>query len=290
MKYNLLDNSYAFINESIANARRSKSSPRYWSFAILHLIQGLELLLKQVLKNEHPVLIYENIDKQRNTVSLSQALERLINISGIDIEEQEKKIINRAVQQRNKIVHHEYNVNELHMKSIYLQLFEFVHYFHFKHISLELHDFINKKMWRTEAELLSEFRENMVVYRGQELPKDYPLEIVTGQKYNGMRIGVKGNYKFYKRYIYGNDPFSDSKNEDIQKVCDDCGVEIGEIHVSYCDLETCPICCEQLLSCTCQKEFWIVTDESKFEPRQIEKEKEVQSARALYFKNTFGEA
>lgn len=38
----LRENAISFINESIQNARRSKRQPKYWAFAILHLIQGLE--------------------------------------------------------------------------------------------------------------------------------------------------------------------------------------------------------------------------------------------------------
>jgi hypothetical protein len=52
----------------------------------LHLIQGLELLIKEVLRIEHEILIYENIDQQKNTVSLLQGLERLKNIANINIQ------------------------------------------------------------------------------------------------------------------------------------------------------------------------------------------------------------
>ncbi|MCP4338770.1 MAG: hypothetical protein GY799_07750 [Desulfobulbaceae bacterium] len=98
MKYNLLDNAYSFINEAILNARKAKRNSRFWSFAILHTIQGLELLLKNVLREEHPILIFENIDNPKNTVSLSKALERLIAIAQVDIDEKEKRTIKRAIK------------------------------------------------------------------------------------------------------------------------------------------------------------------------------------------------
>lgn len=107
----LLENAYAFVNEAIRNSRRAKLEARYWSFAILHLIQGLELLMKHVLQQQHPVLIYENIDNPKNTGSLSLCLERLKTIAKLEIDEKEERVIRRAITQRNKIVHHEYEVN-----------------------------------------------------------------------------------------------------------------------------------------------------------------------------------
>jgi len=150
------------MNESITNARRAKRVSSYWAFAILHFIQGLKLLLKHLLETEHSCLIYENIDNQLNTATLKQALERLNSITSIDISESEIRIIRRASSLRNKVVHHEYELNLEHFKSVYLQLFEFIHHFHTKHLDSELHDHINEKLWRTEAQLLAVFREESV--------------------------------------------------------------------------------------------------------------------------------
>lgn len=277
MNLKLLDNSYIFINESITNARRAKRHAPYWAFGILHLIQGLELLLKHLLETEHPSLIYENVDNQRNTVTLKQALERLNSITSIDIGESELKIIRRASSLRNKIVHHEYELNSAYFRSVYLQLFEFTHHFHVKHLNSELHDNIHAKLWRTEAELLAAFKQDSVTYRGRVLPNDYPLEIVSGQRYNGLRVPKDNSYVYYKRHRLGHGPDSEYVNASYQ--CEDCAVEFGELHIPYCDLEQCPICCGQLLSCKCIKDFWIVSNEDAFEPRNIELERKVKEER-----------
>lgn len=264
MKFNLLDNAYMFINESIKNARSSKRDQKYWTFAILHLTQSLELLMKKVLENEHPCLIFENIDNPKSTVSISLALDRIINISGIDIDKDEISVIKRASQKRNEIVHYEYELNEWHMQSIYLELFEFVHHFHIKHLGSELHDHIDKKLWRKEAELLHEFKNEWIIYRGEEVHSHYPFQIIAIQKYNGLRVGSKGDYKYHKRYRHGMEPF---RQETTESKCDDCSAEIGELHVIGCDLEYCPICHQQLhFLCKCEVDFWIVKDDSRFEP------------------------
>ncbi|MDD4856440.1 MAG: hypothetical protein PHU41_11435 [Sulfuricurvum sp.] len=264
-KISLIENSYTFVNEAILNSRKAKKDSKYLSFSILHLIQGLELMLKHLLNQEHPILIYENIDSPKNTVSLKQALERLKNIANVDIDSDETKIINRAISQRNKIVHHEYELNPSHQYSIFIQLFEFIHYFHKKHFQIELHDYIDKKLWKRESELLSDFKNEWVEYRGQKLPNYLPLEIVLSQKYTALRQKTNSGYKYYSRQVYGiNNEFPE------HDTCDDCGVKKGEYHLDMCDIERCPICHGQLMMCIisdigCNLDYWILKKKDKLE-------------------------
>lgn len=256
LKQNLLNNAYNFINESILNASKAKRKPIYWSFAILNLIQGLELLTKEILRNEHEILIYENIDQKKNTVSLSQGLERLKSIVNINIDIKEEKIIKRAINYRNKITHFEYDFNKHEFKNIYIELFEFVHYFHYKHLKNELHNFIEKKFHKIEAELLSSFKNNSIIYRGVEIYKEFPSELLEMQIFNAIMIIIDGKKHFFERYKYGNAPLDKILKHEQ---CDDCCVSQGEYHLENCDLEECPHCGKQLLSCSCYpKNFYSV--------------------------------
>ena len=43
--------------------------------------------------------------------------------------------------------------------------------------------------------------------------------------------------------------------------CGDCGAKWGHYHHPGCDLESCPVCGEQLISCACNLEKYVVVKE-----------------------------
>ncbi len=71
--------------------------------------------------------------------------------------------------------------------------------------------------------------------------------------------------KRYRRIRYGSeigrwnppmpDDFKVQWAEIITRPCHDCGVRRGELHLEGCDMETCPRCGHQYLSCDCEREY-----------------------------------
>ena len=121
-----------------------------------------------------------------------------------------------------------------------------------------MHDHIDEKLWRTEAELLAEFKNEWVIYKGRKLPNYLPLEILVSQKYRTLRQIKNDKTKYYPRIAYG-----ENGDSYFGGPCPDCGVEKGEYHAGYCDIESCPVCGEQLLMCLvskerCNVEYWIL--------------------------------
>lgn len=257
-KYSLIENSYLFLNESLKNVESAKKNNTYWTFAIIHLIQSLELFCKYLLYIENPVLICADIDniKNEHTVTFQQAINRLENLVNIHLEEKEKLKLLNAYKLRNQITHFEFNFNSAHFEDIYRTQFEFFYIFHKKHLNHELHDYIESSLVQVEAELINDFKKNThIEYQGSYMSIKNPMDILKSQKWNA----VSSNGNIYKRIRCG-DETRDFWTTKIEK-CHDCGVIAGQIHTSGCDTEQCPICHKQFLSCNCIIEDYLSIDE-----------------------------
>ncbi len=86
-----------------------------------------------------------------------------------------------------------------------------------------------------------------VVFRGVSMIEGWPEKIAAAQIIETYRLGERK----VGRIRYGSE--SDDCGADRQP-CDDCRVIKGEFHVPGCDLEECPNCGEQLISCDCDFE------------------------------------
>lgn len=93
--------------------------------------------------------------------------------------------------------------------------------------------------------------------------------LIKGTLYNPIKMG---------------DP-TDWHNED-NETCHDCGAKYGDYHTQGCDMERCPCCGGQLISCDCGAIYVVKKNLSKSELNKLIKQQEIQTeADNLLIKN-----
>lgn len=89
----------------------------------------------------------------------------------------------------------------------------------------------------------------IIVHNGREVSADWPEKIAQAQTEREYRIAGAN----YARVPYGDEGRACGAGMDLGRLaCHDCAVEKGQLHVPGCDVEECPRCCGQAISCPCE--------------------------------------
>ena len=161
----LLENSYRYAREALRKAIAAETDGDQWQFAILLIVQAVELALKEKLRREHELLVYVNPDSPRRTVSTEQALLRLSQIPSVRISRDDRRMIELAVGWRNLIVHHEFDFSNEVLKSAFARLLGFLSSFTVESFGTSFRDFLGDEEWERVLEIQEYLRE---LYRRAE--------------------------------------------------------------------------------------------------------------------------
>jgi len=114
----LLDNSIDYIHEAVKPiSEKSDKSTHSWKYPVLHLYSGIELLLKEKLRQEHWSLIFQDINSARFStlknggfvsVYHDELTKKLKNISQVKINDEP---IKKLRDLRNRFEHFEVDIS-----------------------------------------------------------------------------------------------------------------------------------------------------------------------------------
>lgn len=87
-------------------------------------------------------------------------------------------------------------------------------------------------------------------------------EMLRAKGCTGKYLHMSTTGKFVKRMKVGEEGWVPEG-----KRCGDCGAMYGYYHHPGCDIERCPICGMQLISCSCPIDYYSVTNKNKEETK-----------------------
>ena len=145
LQLGFLENSHRFLREAAKKARLAENEPDEWMFAASALVQSVELALKAALADIHPVLIYENIDIPKRSVTIGTAIGRLTNkrIGRIEFTTKDNKRLNRAIAIRNEITHSDFSLNLSQVEANFHEVFAFLAEFNRRHLETNIDEIID---------------------------------------------------------------------------------------------------------------------------------------------------
>lgn len=147
LKLTLRQNAKSFLEDALRNAIVAEQNPARWKFAVLSMVQAIELSLKQLLYEVHPLFVFENIDKTTKTVGLDHAIKRLTTVKKLNLSSDEAEALKSAKNARDEITHYEVDQNIQHLKLSFSRLLGFLGDFHRAHFAAPLYEQIDQNLW-----------------------------------------------------------------------------------------------------------------------------------------------
>lgn len=231
-----------------------------WKLAFVSLVQALELLLKCGLEQINPVLIYEDIDTPtlslEKTVKYSTAMNRLDNFSMNPFSKEEKDFIKKCFVYRNRFIHCTVEIYTEDLKSKFAKLYT-LYCKGYKFFLKQDFSLANQKLQSVHQELFL-FLNEWTIFRGEEVRKQDLNEIKQElERWGKHSYFTTSKGEKVERIAFGKERdfvpsvYNTSDAVFNRDYCDDCGTKQGEYHMPDCDIEICPLCKKQKLSCEC---------------------------------------
>lgn len=274
IKMNLIENSRDYLINSIelyavadefgthSEDKSDKKKKAKWKLAFVSIVQSMELLLKYCLYLENPVFIYEDIDAERldqsKTISVSHIIPRITNIGKNPFNGEETDLLKKCFRMRNSFIHCDVTTTSEEIKKCFAGIYRL-----YKNAYTELckEKWIDFEELSSTVESLEFFAYNdLKIFHGVELTYAEYAEVIDDmKKYSGVDCFVTSSGTPVKRVAFGEEnSFLLHKGYEQRmspvydlKYCDDCLTKHGSYHLPFCDLEICPLCGKQKLSCAC---------------------------------------
>lgn len=261
----VFENSKDFLSDSLDLYAQGDTDSNYenpmflrkkWKLAYIALVQAVELLLKHAIAMVSHSLLSPNIDVKPvgdKTITFEQCLIRIVNFTDISINDDEISCLRTYAKLRNQLIHYKVDISTQELKAKYSSLLAIYCSLYKKIDGAEI-EWLTIKQKAIVSNILF-FVDNLVIKRGIEIRKTdvaaFENDIALAQKHKHF---INSDGVIRERVKLGDEhKYIEDKEVSLYvwPYCDDCTAKQGEYHLEHCDLEICPFCYGQALSCDC---------------------------------------
>lgn len=171
IEMNLLDNSVDYARKALRDAVDASTDPRSWKYAINNLGQAVELAVKERLRREHRILVFQNIDKPKMSVSFKTAISRLANACEVTLHPSEAGLLTKVVHSRNQFMHQECSIDEANAKVIFAKSMGILRDFYIKQLEVDFVRKIDPGLWLTFVDA-SGYREELLARVAERVQRE----------------------------------------------------------------------------------------------------------------------
>ena len=149
LEYGLVENALDSLREAMTYYHEGDDgeNANQYKFSILLSAHCAELLIKEVLRRNHPALLYEDIDHVKDvysddnqTVGYKTAIQRVKRLCGVDLQQYEN-YLDELGQVRNKIQHFKYAINGEYHKELMARAFSAIEFLFRDVLELRFEDY-----------------------------------------------------------------------------------------------------------------------------------------------------
>lgn len=239
LTYGLIENSMDSLNEAVNyySSGKEYDDERSYKFCIIMLYHSAELLMKEVLYREHPVLLYECIDNYRHnsnagkTIGFTVALSRIKNICNIDLAHYYQYLIELS-NKRNEIQHYRFDIEKEALISAIISGFSAIEHILYNILKIKLDNY----------EDYIPYQQFEILHKDSEVYKKRKRDIGTYITQQGIDL-VKFEYDHNKKIRIPcpscSEKFLSYQNDKIN--CLFCGKEYDSLSDVYSSDRSCVI-------------------------------------------------
>lgn len=148
LRLNLYENGIDSIRHAIEHYTDDQAEERRYKYAVLHLAQGVSLLLKERLSKEHPHFIFSGLTNTDKTIDNNTTIVRLRKIAGVQLTDDDEKTLKELFSTRNDIEHFEIDLKKATVDSLIARTVAFLIWFVSEELGQDFEAQVGENTWK----------------------------------------------------------------------------------------------------------------------------------------------